>query len=806
MKYSHSEIPQLNCVFSPEKLKMPDVDFYPAFAWSWTSPVEKNEIMRQLDYMFENNIKTVYILPQPKDFRPKTSPTNLEPDYLTKEYFEIYRFAMEYAAKLGMQLWLYDEGGWPSGSANHRVVAQCPRLRNAHLEKRTAASPYVAGENAVAAFCGGNRISEGFASESKITEYFYTCSPWEPELPNLCMEESTSVFINLTHEQYKKYMSDMFGRQMKVAFTDEPAISHVGWFEGIEKCFEKKYGYSLIDYLPFLLDFDDAPEDALRARQDYRDLLGERFFQSYFMPIRDWYRKNGLLSAGHLGGEDETKNCIKHGFISVLRQLRGLDIPGIDTIWRQIFPGKDNHFFPRFASSAANQIGSPYAVSESFSIYSHGITFEQMRYVMNYQMVRGINLINIMLLNYENDGVRRVKGGPSFNPLMPHWKHLSRFNMYTARMSYLMCIGKPVIDCALYMPMNDFWAGGDGMEPAFESFDSTGHELEKHHIPFDCIDDDFLETCVVNGGSLSTGSACYTAVVIPTCKRMPQKSVHVLENFKKNGGTVIYSHEIDSLSPICHINNEKIMVHKRISDSCALYLVTNEDTKSHTFDIEFGEKGNIYILNASDGNIYRADGTENVTLASGESKVYMITEGDIASSRPSKKGEMLAVIGNFKMRPIYRFLMGTTHFEAEYPDTPFTDCTPGNWCDRLGQSFSGVVQYRMHFDLDEIPENGVIIDMGSVKHSCEVRLNGHNLGICCAAPYVFTAGKAVLHHHNEIVAEVANTPGNEFRESRIYETVPANIIGPYRRIVAQFEGDTMESGLTTHVTVYKALT
>ena len=34
----------------------------------------------------------------------------MEPDYLTEDYFNMFRFAYEYAADKGMELWLYDEG------------------------------------------------------------------------------------------------------------------------------------------------------------------------------------------------------------------------------------------------------------------------------------------------------------------------------------------------------------------------------------------------------------------------------------------------------------------------------------------------------------------------------------------------------------------------------------------------------------------------------------------------------------------------------------------------------------------------
>src|SRR4029079_11483830 len=46
--------------------------------------------------------------------------------YLTAEFFRLMRIAADEAARLGMQVVLYDEGSYPSGSAQGRVVAENP--------------------------------------------------------------------------------------------------------------------------------------------------------------------------------------------------------------------------------------------------------------------------------------------------------------------------------------------------------------------------------------------------------------------------------------------------------------------------------------------------------------------------------------------------------------------------------------------------------------------------------------------------------------------------------------------------------
>ena len=376
MKYTHKKELNHDLSFEPCKFQDPQNRFYPFFSWVWSTPIKKEEIMRQLDEYVENNVKNLYIIPEPKDFRPATMPTTLDPDYLTEEYFEIYRFAVKYAEKKGIGLWLYDEGGWPSGSACGKVIKKHSHLISRNLSVREVPSPYTPSKDALAGYYNGKRIEKGFVSDGVIQEYYM--KPKEGYYPNMADKRATEAFLEITHEQYKKHVGDMFGKTITATFTDETMAERDGWYDGFEKKFFERYGYDLLDHLPDILTpkEEDVDEAGQQVRIDYTDLLAEVFAENYFLLIRSWCNRNNLLSTGHVNGEHYTLQY-GPGYHSILRQLRSFDIPGIDVIWRQIFPGNDNHFFPRFASSAANQIGSPYTMTETYSVYGAGITFEQ---------------------------------------------------------------------------------------------------------------------------------------------------------------------------------------------------------------------------------------------------------------------------------------------------------------------------------------------------------------------------------------------------------------------------------------------
>lgn len=149
----------------------PANSFYPVYSWMWNETLSKKEIKNQLDEMYGRNIRGVYVIPLPRDFRPDSMTTNLQPEYLSDGYFEMLSFAADYARSKGMSFWLYDEGGWPSGNANGLVVKDCAELRLTHIEK--------------------GRVKKSSRAD----------------LTNL---NATEKFIALTHERHKEKMGESF--------------------------------------------------------------------------------------------------------------------------------------------------------------------------------------------------------------------------------------------------------------------------------------------------------------------------------------------------------------------------------------------------------------------------------------------------------------------------------------------------------------------------------------------------------------------------------------------------------------------
>ena len=148
-----------------------------------------------------------------------------------------------------------------------------------------------------------------------------------------------------------------------------------------------------------------------------------------------------------------------------------MDVPGVDVIWRQLWPGGNNHHFPKYASTVSHQSGLPWSLTESFAVYGSGLTPSQMKWISNYQYVRGINLS--VLSCYPQSTKDWFLGGirPMFGPGNPLWQYMDDYHGYLGRLGYLLSLGNPYIKIALYYPISDIWAGGLELDSVCSSND-----------------------------------------------------------------------------------------------------------------------------------------------------------------------------------------------------------------------------------------------------------------------------------------------------------------------------------------------
>ncbi len=543
----HSSLSEAEACFTTET----PAEFASHVIWGWEGPMDIKTIRHDLD-----SIKT-------KGFRSVIFEAGyrLPYEYLSDGWFKAIRTAVREAKKRDLKVWIIDEGKYPSGFAGGKFSKERPDLRMKALvvmDRREVK----AGESLAGAPAGDKVISAVAVSKSGLPN---RCVPvkdgkfsfeaeggdWEillvgPDFRtgqtravnnptggkdttnSICdylSPEAVGQFIDWTHEQYKKYIGKEFGKTVLGFRGDEPDFAYTPWTPDMVEQFISRKGYDPTPYLASLLATNLSVREK-RFKADYWDVWSELFAVNFFKRQADWCAENGLAHITHLNNDHNMPVCVRAGG-SLFRDLSNVQIPGVDAIWNQIWPETVNDF-PKFASSVSHAYGKPRAFSESFAAYYTSPSIPQAKYVVDYQIVRGINFFEFMFW---------MAGSARDNWMTdPGMKGL---NDYTNRATYLMAQGVPGARIAVYYPTSTLWLGDNAVNPDLVSISQI---LLQHQKDFDWVDDDaFTEALSVTGdGFRNLSGQTYSTLIIPSCDVISTSAWDKMMEFAAAGGKILF--------------------------------------------------------------------------------------------------------------------------------------------------------------------------------------------------------------------------------------------------------------------------
>ncbi len=771
--------------FDRAAMKNPPPECNVSYSWLWNVAITKEGIDERLEGFVKAGIKSLYILPMPKDFGPDTLRTFMEPEYQTKEFWDLIEYAIRKCVELGIKPWIYDEGGWPSGGACANTLRQNPNAKLKFLRKEEVflisdKRFYPTSDKFVALFKGKKRLPDDYIASKDCTLTAYYIE--ERVLRNCRVDYTnasvTDTFLNNTYEGYKNRVGDLFGHTIPLFFTDEPGLMRDSIADNEFELFEKEFGYDLRDYIYVIEDQGALVETEAerRARIDHNILLGKLFKENTLGKIYDWCEKNGVYYSGHLDIDNRPYGGTVKGYWSLVDALRQFHLPGIDVIWEQIrypyggrAPVDDETlgmgFFPRIATSAARQEGRNLALTETFSIYGDGITPDEMRYISNYQAIRGINVFNFLTLPYGKSRCAALMMRPAFCPEKPGFYNLKHINEYYARLSYLLRLGHAEGDTALYLPCDDFGASPDFLDDASYDFKKVGTSLEERNIAFDIIDDRGIRDAVDTGRGLKLGDALYSHITVPKCVYMPEDVKAKIAKYVGEG------------EPTYAFANDKLRVMTRSLDEGKLWFIFNEGVEPVSEKLSLSGGKNVYRIDVMSGDML-ADSGELCDLPCGEIAVYLVTdkEYEIESS------EVICSVSveGFEERGYDRYIIDYHGIRKE----SFTDAAP------ISDDFSGTVYYEADYELPKAPSAGerYRISLDDTTVSATVLLDGEyacNVGMTPMYAYLPTA---LLKKSGRITIALSNTAANEAVARRhINESFPTAEVGGYIPRITVFE-------------------
>ena len=750
-----------NDKFDLNSFIFPDVSYAPVYIWVWNDICTREIIDKQLAEMQKLGIRAFYILPEPKDFRPDSMPTNLSPEYLSSEYFELCAYAIDKGTSQGIKCWIYDEGGWPSGSACGKVVKDHPEYAS-----------------------GGN-------------------------YPDLLNKDATEYFIEITHDKYASAT-----RNFTAVFTDEPKAQLNPFNKELTDKYEQIYGESVLPYLPLIKNEENPTEENVHILRRWYDLCSHTFCKNFLIPCKKWANENGFAFTGHLDKDHSPDGCMNGGGnFNLMRALRCFDIPGIDVIWRQIYPENKvkikndmnayNGFYPRYASSAAAQNGTKLAMSEVFGVAGPGLTYDMMRYTVGYQAVRGINIFNPFNFPLARKGQLLAQELPIFTESQPYYRYLSQFNRYTERLSYISSLGERICKTALYYPVSDF-QGRLNAETIAKEFDALGRKLEDMTVDFDIVDDDVIQTAEINkNGCMYIGRAEYNHIIIPKDAYISDATQKSLNKFISCGGKVSYG--ISDLVPVIKIDGVGLRAMHRKAESSEIFILFNESEKNNDFYIYLpSSKG--YLLNLESGKLQHLQtesGVLNISLATGETAVVLLTDENHDAENIKEFKCRYDITNEFLFRKETELVCNENGFDIINLSDKAVPIKLGDWSCLLGNAYSGSGIYETTFALpDEKAGKEGMINLGDVHFTASVYLNERFLGISLMSPYSLKIPAGLLGKENKLKIVVTNTSANWYLHTGYFDKWSIKELSPYFEAELDYANDSVSGGLYGPVVLY----
>ncbi|HPR32447.1 MAG TPA: glycosyl hydrolase [Prolixibacteraceae bacterium] len=551
------------------------------------------------------------------------------------------------------------------------------------------------------------------------------------------------------------------------------------------------------------------------------------------------------------------------------------DIPGYRRDTLEIRKGDSNKMMLKFASSAAHLNGAKLISSESFTwLREHFKTaLSHCKPVAEDLFLSGVNHIFLHGSTYspaeETWPGWKFYASVNFNPTNTIWRDAPALFQYIARSQSVLQESAADPDVLLYWPVYDAFTHANPKQLLYQfnihsidewllptSFYQTALKLDSCGYTFDFISDRFLQNTRYDGKQLLVdGKTAYKALVVPDMTHIPVETLEQIIRLKKEGASVIFLGKPKTVPGAYkwaeRENQLKILLEENSSYFSNFHPVNRQLTESgiegEAFS-QFGLKG--LRKKWENGSLYflANHGTQIVdTLVPFHTKAKSALLMDALSGKWGKaevrKSDKETIRIRIQLKPGQSLFVKTNHTDLrtdrwKYQVPQQTEIGIGSaWTLRFVEggpslpqeitmqdlsswtdfgldyaAFSGTAVYSTSFPLHRDEKAGYLLDLGEVRESARVTVNGETAGTVFAQPYTLDISPYLKDGENRLTIEVTNLPANRLSalersgqewkkfyeinmvnihyqpfDASVWEPVPSGLIGPVRLVPVRFE-------------------
>ena len=601
---------------------------------------------------------------------------------------------------------------------------------------------------------------------------------------------------------YLKHIEDAFERTHTpyphTFFNDSYEVADATWTPTLFEEFYKRRGYRLEDHLLAFTHGD------VKLVSDYRETLSDLLLENFTQQWTAWAHSHGAI----------TRNQAHGSPANLIDCYAAVDIPEIEGFGLSDFgikglrkdPGKtrkndSDYSMFKYAPSAAHICGKPYTSSETFTwLTEHFRTsLSQLKPDIDLMFCAGVNHMFFHGTCYspKDDPWPGWKFYASIDmsPTNSIWRDAPEFMKYVARCQSFLQWGQPDNDFLVYLPIRDMWKKNPekllmqfsihAMGQLAPEFIKTILDIDKAGFDCDYISERLLMGCkFVNGGIETAAGTHYKALIIPGSGEMPEKVKAHIEQLKVQGACIIYGTNAAEMNAAAKPETMKtecgLKAIRRKNPTGYHYFIANLTAEDIEADVQlavdfkrafFFNPLNAYITPVP---IKVEDHKIHLALRSGES-IILQTFDDVPQQQPADLLKGLASIYHqTSTAHVQEYPLDgpwTLSFMEEAPKVTetFTLDHPQTWESLSDETkvTMGTGVYETTLTLKKKDLRRAFkweIDLGDVRESARVYINGEYIGCAWSVPFVLDCMLALKAGKNTIRIEVTNLPANRISE------------------------------------------
>lgn len=491
----------------------------------------------------------------------------------------------------------------------------------------------------------------------------------------------------------------------------------------------------------------------------------------------------------------------------------------------------------KFASSAAHLAGKPLTSAETLTwLTEHFRTsLARCKPEIDQMLCSGVNHVYFHGAAYSPKDApfpgRLFYAAINMSPTASLWEDASGLFAYISRIQAFMSAGKPDNDVLLYFPYEEIITRRGGghylmfdihkMDRVMPDVKQWVADIMAAGYDVDYLSDRLVDSLAVtpDGRLLSRGGNRYRAVIVPEVEHMPAATVERLRQMAADGAKVIFTSDVASAAASLSANPEPlrkqgISMLRRVNECGGhnYFLSVLRDTVIDGWVRIATDAPHVMIFDPVTGRRGVAEsrpaagkGYTDVRLQmeAGQSLLLKTFPTPVKADSwryVERRGEPVEIASGWSIS----FPKSDPPIEGTFATYTLVDWT--RLPDDRAAINAGTGRYSVTVELlDTFSADGWMLDLGDVRESARVRVNGREAGCVWSVPMQIEVGHLLRPGKNEIVVDVTNLQANRIADYerrgvvwRVFKD--ANIASVTNAKSFSFgDWDTVPSGLNSSV-------